>query len=90
MLQLRPNCECCDHDLAPDSTEAWICSFEGELVMLPRRPADKHRLRLHDRQRHQSNQADELHRQTPHPENWIDASNVNHRMDQPKRHVDDD
>jgi uncharacterized protein len=28
MLQLRPNCECCDRDLAADSTEARICSFE--------------------------------------------------------------
>ena len=28
MLQLRPGCECCDRDLPPDSTEAWICSFE--------------------------------------------------------------
>ena len=28
MLQLRPNCECCDRDLAPDSTDARICSFE--------------------------------------------------------------
>ena len=28
MLQLRPNCECCDRDLPPDSTEALICSFE--------------------------------------------------------------
>jgi hypothetical protein len=28
MLQLRPNCECCNADLAPDSTEASICSFE--------------------------------------------------------------
>jgi hypothetical protein len=28
MLQLRPNCECCDRDLLPDSTEARICSFE--------------------------------------------------------------
>ena len=28
MLQLRPNCECCDGDLPPDSTEAMICSFE--------------------------------------------------------------
>jgi hypothetical protein len=28
MLQLRPNCECCDKDLPPDSTEALICSFE--------------------------------------------------------------
>lgn len=28
MLQLRPNCECCNCDLAPDSTEARICTFE--------------------------------------------------------------
>jgi len=28
MLQLRPNCECCDVDLPPDSREARICSFE--------------------------------------------------------------
>ena len=28
MLQLKPNCECCDRDLAPESTEARICSFE--------------------------------------------------------------
>jgi uncharacterized protein len=28
MLQLRPNCECCDRDLPPESTEAVICSFE--------------------------------------------------------------
>jgi uncharacterized protein len=28
MLQLRPNCECCDRDLPPDSAEAVICSFE--------------------------------------------------------------
>jgi hypothetical protein len=28
MLQLRPNCECCNVDLPPDSTEAAICSFE--------------------------------------------------------------
>ncbi len=28
MLQLRPNCECCDRDLPPDSREALICSFE--------------------------------------------------------------
>ncbi|MEJ1096407.1 MULTISPECIES: DUF1272 domain-containing protein [unclassified Pseudoxanthomonas] len=28
MLQLRPNCECCDKDLPPDSTEAMICTFE--------------------------------------------------------------
>ena len=28
MLELRPNCECCDRDLPPDSTEARICSYE--------------------------------------------------------------
>ncbi len=28
MLQLRPNCECCDADLPPDSDLALICSFE--------------------------------------------------------------
>ncbi len=28
MLQLRPNCECCDRDLPGDSGDAWICSFE--------------------------------------------------------------
>ena len=28
MLQLRPNCECCDRDLPPESRDAMICSFE--------------------------------------------------------------
>lgn len=28
MLQLRPNCECCDRDLPPDALDALICSFE--------------------------------------------------------------
>jgi len=28
MLQLRPNCECCDKDLPPDSNEAMICTYE--------------------------------------------------------------
>lgn len=28
MLQLRPNCECCDKDLPPDAPDAVICSFE--------------------------------------------------------------
>ena len=27
-LELRPNCECCDKDLPPASTEARICTFE--------------------------------------------------------------
>ena len=28
MLEMRPNCECCDKDLPPDSTAAVICTFE--------------------------------------------------------------
>ena len=28
MLAMRPNCECCDRDLPPGSTDALICSFE--------------------------------------------------------------
>jgi len=28
MLALRPNCECCDRDLPPESRDAVICSFE--------------------------------------------------------------
>lgn len=27
MLELRPNCECCDKDLPPEA-EAFICTFE--------------------------------------------------------------
>lgn len=28
MLELRPNCEMCDRDLQPNSTDARICSYE--------------------------------------------------------------
>lgn len=28
MLELRPNCECCNRDLPPESADARICSFE--------------------------------------------------------------
>lgn len=28
MLELRPNCECCDADLPAESADARICSFE--------------------------------------------------------------
>jgi len=28
MLELRPNCECCDRDLPPDSELARICTYE--------------------------------------------------------------
>jgi len=28
VLEIRPNCECCDRDLPPDATEAMICSYE--------------------------------------------------------------
>lgn len=45
MLDLRPNCECCDRDLPPDSSAALICSFEctfcrdcGEGVLAGRCP----------------------------------------------------
>ncbi|MCW5549990.1 MAG: DUF1272 domain-containing protein, partial [Opitutaceae bacterium] len=27
-LELRPNCECCNCDLPPGSTAAYICTFE--------------------------------------------------------------
>ncbi len=28
MLELRPNCECCDKDLLPTATDAMICTYE--------------------------------------------------------------
>lgn len=28
MLELRPNCEHCNKDLAPDANDAMICTFE--------------------------------------------------------------
>ncbi|MCZ6894117.1 MAG: DUF1272 domain-containing protein [Gammaproteobacteria bacterium] len=28
MLELRPNCEYCDKNLPPDSTDALMCSYE--------------------------------------------------------------
>jgi hypothetical protein len=28
MLELRPNCECCDRDLPPESADARICTHE--------------------------------------------------------------
>ena len=28
MLEIRPNCETCNKDLPPNSTDAYICSFE--------------------------------------------------------------
>jgi hypothetical protein len=28
MLEIRPNCECCDRDLAVDATDVYICTFE--------------------------------------------------------------
>lgn len=28
MLELRPNCECCNCDLPPHSADARICSYE--------------------------------------------------------------
>ena len=28
MLELRPNCECCDRNLLPESVDAMICTVE--------------------------------------------------------------
>ncbi len=28
MLELRPNCQCCNKELPPDSAEAMICTLE--------------------------------------------------------------
>ncbi|MDP0399138.1 DUF1272 domain-containing protein [Tsukamurella strandjordii] len=28
MLEIRPNCECCGRDVAPDSRDVFICTFE--------------------------------------------------------------
>lgn len=28
MLELRPNCECCNRDLPPESMDARICTYE--------------------------------------------------------------
>jgi hypothetical protein len=28
MLELRPNCECCDKELPPDAADVMICTFE--------------------------------------------------------------
>lgn len=28
MLELRPNCECCDKNLPPEAADAMICTFE--------------------------------------------------------------
>jgi hypothetical protein len=28
VLELRPNCECCDKDLPPTARDAMICTFE--------------------------------------------------------------
>ena len=28
MLELRPNCECCDRDLPPAAPDAMICTYE--------------------------------------------------------------
>lgn len=32
-LQIRPNCEYCDKDLPPNSTEAFICTYECTFCM---------------------------------------------------------
>lgn len=28
MLEIRPNCECCDRDVAADEDDVWICTYE--------------------------------------------------------------
>jgi hypothetical protein len=28
LLELRPNCECCDKDLPPHAVDAMICTYE--------------------------------------------------------------
>jgi hypothetical protein len=28
MLEIRPNCECCDRDIAVDAMDVYICTFE--------------------------------------------------------------
>jgi uncharacterized protein len=28
LLELRPNCECCDKDLPPGAADAMICTYE--------------------------------------------------------------
>ena len=28
MMMLKPNCECCDRDLPPESSEARVCTYE--------------------------------------------------------------
>jgi hypothetical protein len=28
MLEMRPNCECCDRDVSPEDSTVLICSFE--------------------------------------------------------------
>jgi hypothetical protein len=41
MLELRPNCECCDRDLPWESPDAMICTFEctfGGFTPRPIRP----------------------------------------------------
>ncbi|WP_027060651.1 DUF1272 domain-containing protein [Mesorhizobium loti] len=32
MLELRPNCECCDKNLPPAATDALICTFCADCV----------------------------------------------------------
>ena len=37
MLELRPNCECCDRDLPPDSRDAMICTLRMHVLRALRR-----------------------------------------------------
>jgi uncharacterized protein len=42
MLQLRPNCECCNRDLPPAALDARICSFECTFCAECAECADSH------------------------------------------------
>ena len=44
MLELRPNCECCDRDLPPQSPDARICTFECTFCADSRRRRARRRL----------------------------------------------
>ena len=33
MMKLKPNCECCDKDLPPDSREVVICTFHHHKLL---------------------------------------------------------
>jgi hypothetical protein len=34
MLELRPNCECCNKDLPPAATDAMICTLDAHFAVI--------------------------------------------------------